>query len=77
MSVIIKFEQSDSSELHQAFGIENVNDKLTSIYQTLEQIDVEAFANKQTFREVVALKCVLVKALELSGKINKTYLENK
>ena len=75
--MIVKFEKSDSSELHEAFGVKKVNEQLTSIYETLGQIDVEAFANKQNFREVVALKCVLVKALELSGKIQKVYTENK
>lgn len=75
--IVVKFEKTDSSELHSAFGEGKFHENLDLLAKSLEQIDVEAFANKQTFREVVALKCVLVKALELSGKINKTYLENK
>lgn len=75
--IVVKFEKSDSSELHPVFGEGKFHENLDLLAKNLEQIDVEAFANKQTFREVVALKCVLVKALELSGKINKTYLENK
>lgn len=73
---IIKFEQQDSTNLESVFGQNEFHARLCAIAEQLEAIDTEGFKNMQTFREVVALKCVLVKAIELSSKIDKTYKDN-